>query len=45
VLGVTGLGDTITAAAQRAYEGVSRIRFDGAQVRRDIAARALRKEK
>ena len=42
VLGVTALGDTIERAAQRAYEAVERIHFDGAQFRRDIAARALR---
>jgi phosphoribosylamine--glycine ligase len=39
VLGVTGLGESIEIAARRAYEGVARIRFDGAQVRQDIAAR------
>jgi len=44
VLGVTGLGETIEAAARRAYEGVAQIRFDGAQVRRDIAARARKRE-
>ena len=44
VLGVTGLGETIEAAARLAYKGVSRIRFDGAQVRRDIAARARKRE-
>ncbi len=44
VLGVTGLGETVEAAARRAYEAVSRIRFDGAQYRRDIAARALKRE-
>lgn len=43
VLGVTGLGATIDQAARRAYEAVERIHFDGAQFRRDIAARALRK--
>jgi phosphoribosylamine--glycine ligase len=41
VLGVTALGATLAQAAQRAYEGTARIHFDGAQYRRDIAARAL----
>jgi len=41
VLGVTALGDNIAAAAQRAYEAVARIHFDGMHYRRDIAARAL----
>jgi len=43
VLGVTGLGNTIENAARRAYEAVEQIHFDGAQFRRDIAARAMRK--
>ncbi len=43
VLGVTGLGDTFTAARGRAYEGVRRIRFDGMHYRSDIGARALSK--
>ena len=43
VLGVTGLGDTFTAARERAYEGVRRIRFDGMHYRSDIGARALSK--
>lgn len=42
VLGVTALGGSIERAAQRAYEAVERIHFDGAQFRRDIAARAIR---
>jgi len=41
VLGVTALGDTIEAARDRAYEAVAKIRFEGMQFRRDIAARAL----
>lgn len=40
VLGVTALGDTPVAAAQQAYRAVSKIRFDQAQYRTDIAARA-----
>ena len=41
VLGVTARGDTVAEARDRAYEAVSRIRFEGAHYRRDIAARAL----
>lgn len=37
VLGVTGLGDTIEAARERAYEACSRISFAGMQYRHDIA--------
>ena len=37
VLAVTALGQTVTAARERAYEGVARIKFEGAQYRRDIA--------
>jgi phosphoribosylamine--glycine ligase len=42
VLGVTALGEDIEDAVRKAYGGVARIRFDGAQYRRDIAARAWR---
>jgi phosphoribosylamine--glycine ligase len=41
VLGVTGSGRTISEAHERAYRGVGCIRFEGMQLRRDIAARAL----
>ena len=41
VLCVTGLGQTVKAAQQRAYQAVDQIRFDGAQFRRDIGWRAL----
>jgi phosphoribosylamine--glycine ligase len=40
VLCVTALGEDIRAAQRRAYEAVDRIRFDGAQFRRDIGHRA-----
>lgn len=40
VLCVTALGEDIRAAQRRAYEVVDRIRFDGAQFRRDIGHRA-----
>ncbi len=41
VLGVTARGDTTREARDRAYAAVEKIAFDGAQFRRDIAARAL----
>lgn len=41
VLCVTGLGHTVKAAQQRAYQAVDQIRFEGAQFRRDIGWRAL----
>jgi len=41
VLGVTARGATVAEARARAYAGAERIRFQGAQMRRDIAARAL----
>jgi phosphoribosylamine--glycine ligase len=41
VLGVTGIGDTLEAARDRAYAGVRRISFDGMHYRSDIAARAV----
>jgi phosphoribosylamine--glycine ligase len=42
VLGATARGATIEAARERAYAAVSRIAFEGAQHRTDIAARAAR---
>jgi phosphoribosylamine--glycine ligase len=44
VLGVTavGPGDSFEATISRAYQGVSRITFDGAYYRSDIGARAVR---
>jgi phosphoribosylamine--glycine ligase len=39
---VTALGDDLGSAQAAAYAGVEKIRFDGAQFRRDIGARALR---
>jgi phosphoribosylamine--glycine ligase len=45
VLGVTALGKDIRAAVGRAYEAVAKIRFEGAHYRKDIAARALKREK
>ncbi|HEY0821239.1 MAG TPA: phosphoribosylamine--glycine ligase [Rhizobacter sp.] len=43
VLGVTALGDSVKMAQQRAYEVLSSIRFDGAQFRRDIGHRAIKR--
>jgi len=43
VLCVTALGATVKGAQQRAYEGVDSIRFEGAQHRRDIGHRAVRR--
>jgi phosphoribosylamine--glycine ligase len=41
VLGVTGTGDTIADAIATAYEGVSKIEFEGAHWRTDIGRRAM----
>jgi phosphoribosylamine--glycine ligase len=41
VLGVTARGATLAEAHARAYAAADRIRFEGAQYRRDIAGRAL----
>ena len=41
VLGVTALGKDLRAAQVAAYAAVQNIHFDGAQFRRDIAAKAL----
>jgi len=41
VLNVTGLGSSPGAARERAYGAADRIEFDGKQIRRDIAARAV----
>ena len=42
VLCVTALGHNVRTAQRRAYDIVSRIRFDGMQYRRDIGHRALK---
>lgn len=39
VLAVTGLGATITAAVRNAYTAVDLIKFEGKQIRTDIAHR------
>ncbi|HET9651540.1 MAG TPA: phosphoribosylglycinamide synthetase C domain-containing protein, partial [Usitatibacter sp.] len=41
VLCVTALGDKVKMAAERAYETLQKIRFDGMQYRRDIGFRAF----
>jgi phosphoribosylamine---glycine ligase len=41
VLNVTALGGSPAEARERAYEAADRIEFDGKQMRRDIAARAV----
>jgi len=43
VLGVTAWADDLAGAIEAAYAAVAKIRFDGAQFRRDIAAQALRR--
>jgi phosphoribosylamine--glycine ligase len=43
VFGVTALGDTLADAKRRAYEAVSRLHFQGAFYRTDIADKALRR--
>ncbi len=41
VLGVTALGDNIEMAINHAYEGVSKIKWEGAYFRKDIGKKAL----
>ena len=43
VLGVTARAPELQTAVQRAYEACSKISFEGAHYRKDIAARALKK--
>lgn len=45
VLGVTALGDTVREAIDRAYRGVSLISWPGMQCRKDIGAKAIRRQK
>jgi phosphoribosylamine--glycine ligase len=45
VLGVTALGKTITEAKAKAYEALSKINFEGAYWRKDIADKAIKKHK
>ena len=43
VLCVVGLGDSVRVAQKHAYEALDQIHFDGAQFRRDIGWRALKR--
>jgi len=43
VLCVTALGDSVKQAQHRAYEVLQGIHFDGAQYRRDIGYRAIKR--
>ncbi|MGA2556155.1 MAG: phosphoribosylglycinamide synthetase C domain-containing protein, partial [Verrucomicrobiota bacterium] len=43
VLGVTAWDARLKPARDRAYQAVAKIRFDGAQFRSDIGAKALRR--
>ena len=45
VLCVVGLGGTVSEAADRAYDGVRAIDWDGAYYRRDIGHRAIARER
>ena len=40
VLSITAIGATIDEAAERAYEAVDKIHFEGKQLRQDIGWRA-----
>ena len=42
VLGVVGLNNDLKTAIERAYAGVKKIRFEGAQFRKDIGLKALK---
>jgi phosphoribosylamine--glycine ligase len=44
VLGVTALGESVTAAQKRAYEAVHLLRWKDSYYRRDIGYRAVRRE-
>jgi phosphoribosylamine--glycine ligase len=41
VLGVTALGDSVGSAIERAYQGVTCIKWDGVHYRKDIGKKAL----
>lgn len=41
VLGVTGWGDDVASAIEKAYQGTQKIRWNGAQFRTDIGRKAL----
>ena len=43
VLCIVGMGDSVKVAQKQAYQAVDQIRFDGAQFRRDIGWRAVKR--
>ncbi|EAT14908.1 phosphoribosylamine--glycine ligase [Desulfuromonas acetoxidans] len=43
VLGVTGWGETVAVAIDKAYEGADKIQWNGMQMRRDIGQKALKR--
>ncbi|MBN8866679.1 MAG: phosphoribosylamine--glycine ligase [Solirubrobacterales bacterium] len=45
VLNLTGLGPDAATARDRAYDAAGKVNFDGKQMRRDIAERAVRRER
>ena len=45
VVGITGIDSNLKEALNRAYRGVSKIRFNGATFRKDIGFRVLQKQK
>lgn len=45
VLNLTGLGPDAATARDRAYDAAQAVNFDGKQMRRDIAERAVRRER
>jgi phosphoribosylamine--glycine ligase len=45
VLNLTGLGPDAATARDRAYDAADAVNFDGKQMRRDIAERAVRRER
>lgn len=45
VLNLTGLGPDAATARDRAYDAAGRVKFEGKQMRRDIAERAVRRER
>jgi phosphoribosylamine--glycine ligase len=45
VLNLTGLGPDAATARDRAYHAADAVNFDGKQMRRDIAERAVRRER
>jgi phosphoribosylamine--glycine ligase len=44
VLGVTALGRDIQAARDNAYKAIEKIHFDGMHFRKDIGAKAMKKQ-